>query len=251
LKSIERILDETYDPNVGVFHHYSSGGKPYVRGLLIDQISFGDALVKAYETTGNRKYLELAKRLIQYIDATLLDKKNGGYYDFAPTPDSPGYLNRLEKPLDENGLAAMLLTRLHHVTGDRAYYQRAKSTLRALSGEYAKYGYMASTYALATDVFLNEPTLIVIVGRPEEPETIRLLQASLRAYDPRKLIIPLDPERDRERLDSLGYTVDPPSRAYICVGKTCFPPLTEPEEIRQKLSRNAGNNGGRRDSPQT
>jgi uncharacterized protein YyaL (SSP411 family) len=238
LKSINRILDESYDPNVGVMHHYLSGGKPYLRGLLIDQISFGDALVKAYETTGNREYLEFAQRLIQYIDATLLEKKNGGYYDFVPTPDSPGYLNRLEKPLDENSLASMLLTRLYHVTGDETYRQRAKFTLEAVSGQYVKYGYMASTYALAIDLFLNEPTLIVIVGRPAEPETIRLLEASLRPYDPRKLIIPLDPERDRERLNSLGYTADPPPRAYICVGKTCFPPLTEPEEIRQKLSRN-------------
>jgi hypothetical protein len=251
LKSVNRILDECYDPNLSVTHHYLSGGKPHLRGLLIDQISFGDALVKAYETTGNRRYLELAKRLIEYMDATLLDKKNGGYYDFVPTLDSPGYLNRLEKPLDENGLAGMLLTRLYYVTGDGAYYQRAKSTLEVLSGQYLRYEYMASTYALATALFLNEPTLIVIVGRPGEPETIRLLEASLRPYDPRKLIIPLDPERDRERLDSLGYTVDPPSRAYICVGKTCFPPLTEPEEIRQKLSRNPEDNQGREDSRQT
>jgi hypothetical protein len=251
LKSINRILDESYDPNVGVIHHYLSGGKPYLRGLLIDQVSFGDALVKAYETTGNREYLEFAQRLIQYIDATLLDKKNGGYYDLVPAPDSPGYLNRLEKPLDENSLAAMLLTRLCHVTGDETYRQRAKFTLEAVSGQYVKYGYMASTYGLAIDLFLNEPTMIVIVGRPAEPETIRLLEASLRPYDPRKLIIPLDLERDRERLNSLGYTADPPPRAYICVGKTCFPPLTEPEEIRQKLARNVGDNEGREDSRQT
>jgi uncharacterized protein YyaL (SSP411 family) len=251
LKSIKRILDESYDPNVGVIHHYLSSGKPHLRGLLIDQISFGDALVKAYETTGNREYLEFARRLIQQIDGTLLDKKNGGYYDFAATPDSPGYLNRVEKPLDENSLAAMLLTRLYHFTRDERFHQRAKSTLEAVSGQYVKYGFMASTCALAIDLFLNEPTLIVIVGRLVEPETIRLLEASLRAYDPRKLIIPLDPERDRERLNSLGYTIDPPPRAYICVGKTCFPPVTEPEEIRQKLSRNVRDNEGRENTRQT
>jgi len=237
LKSIDRVLKESHDPNMGVMYHYLSGRKPHVRGLLLDQIAFGDGLVRAYETTGNRKYLEFAQRLIGYIDGNLLESKSGGYYDSAPTPDSGGYLNRLEKPLDENSLAAMLLMKLHHVTGDEAYRQRAKSTLEALSGQYVKYGYMASAYALATDLFLNEPTRIVIVGRPQEPGTIRLLEASLRAYDPRKLIVPLDPEIDRERLNNLGYTVQPEPRAYVCVGETCFPPLTEPEEVIQRLSR--------------
>ena len=251
LKSIDRILDESYDPNTGVMYHYFSGGKPHLRGLLIDQIAFGDALVKAYEATGNGKYLEFAQRLMRYIDGTLLDTKNGGYYDSIPNSDSAGYLNRLEKPLDENSLASMLLIKIYHSTGEEMYHQRAKSTLETLSGQYAKYRYMASTYALAVDLFLNEPTRIVIVGRLQESGTSQLLKASLRAYDPRKMIIPLDSEMDRKRLDSLGFTVEPQSRAYICVGKTCLPPLTEPEEILQKLSRYARGNDAREDSRQT
>lgn len=237
LKSIDRILDKSYDHNMGVMYHYLSDGKPHLRGLLIDQIAFGDALVKAYETTGKREYLGFVQGLIRHIDGALLDAKNGGYYDSVPAPDSPGYMNRLEKPLDENSLASMLLMKLHHATGEEAYHQRAKSTLEALGGQYVKYGYMASLYALAVDLYLNEPTRIVIVGGLEQSETNRLLEASLRAYDPRKLIIPLDPEIDHERLNSLGYAVGPQPRAYICIGKTCFPPLTEPKEVLQKLSK--------------
>jgi len=245
LKSIDRILAESYDHNMGVMYHYLSDGKPHLRGLLIDQIAFGDALVKAYETTGDRKYLEHAQGLIRYIDGALLDTKSGGYYDSTPISDPAGHLNRPERPLDENSLASMLLMKLYHATGEKTYLVRAKSILEAQSAEYAKYGYMASTYALAVDLFLNEPTRIVIVGPLEEAGTSRLLEASLRAYDPRRLIVPLDPEIDRERLNDLGYTVEPEPRAYVCVGKTCFPPLTEPQEVLKRLSRHVRDNEGR------
>jgi uncharacterized protein YyaL (SSP411 family) len=239
LKSIDRILAESYDPDGGMMYHYLSGGKPHAKGLLTDQVAFGDALLKAYETTGNEKYLEFAQRLVHYIDGALLDVKNGGYYDFVSRSDSPGYLNRREKPLDENSLACMLLTRIHHATGEEAYYQRAKSTLEILSGQYMRHGSMASTYALAVDLFINEPTRIIIVGESQESGTEQLVKASMRAYDPRKLIIPLGSEADPKRLHSLGYTVESQSRAYICIGKSCLPPLTDPEEITQKLSRHA------------
>jgi uncharacterized protein YyaL (SSP411 family) len=136
----------------------------------------------------------------------------------------------------------MLLMKLYHATGEKTYLVRAKSILEAQSAAYAKYGYMASTYALAVDLFLNEPTRIVIVGPLEEAGTSRLLEASLRAYDPRRLIVPLDPEIDRERLNDLGYTVEPEPRAYVCVGKTCFPPLTEPQEVLKRLSRHVRDN---------
>jgi uncharacterized protein YyaL (SSP411 family) len=237
LKSIERIIDESLDHHTAAICHYLSDEKTRLSGLLVDQVAFSHALVKANETSGDRKYLELAQRLIRYMDETLLDARNGGYYDTVPSAGSPGYLNRPVKPFDENSLASILLMKLYQATGDEAYYERARSTLTMLSVEYARQGHMASTYGLALDLFLNEPTRIAIVGSLQELRTRQLLDMSLRAYDPRKIVIPLDPETDRERLNRLGFTPEPQPRAYICIGKTCNPPVTDPEEILQQLSR--------------
>ena len=60
------------------------------------------------------------------MDDQLLDKKNGGFFDSPPNPDSPGYLKRPEKPLDDNSLAAMLLTKLYHATGNDVYLQTSE-----------------------------------------------------------------------------------------------------------------------------
>jgi uncharacterized protein YyaL (SSP411 family) len=239
LKSIERIIDDSLDHDTAAMCHYLSNEKTRLSGLLVDQVAFSHALIKANETTGDKKYLERAQRLIRYMDETLLDARNGGYYDTVPGADSPGYLNRPVKPFDENSLASILLMKLYQATGVEAYHERARSTLTMLSAEYMRQGHMTSMYGLALDLFLNEPTRIAIVGPLQEPRTRQLLNTSLRAYDPRKIVIPLDPETDGERLNSLGFTPEPQPRAYICVGKTCYPPLSEPEEIVQQLSRNA------------
>ncbi len=237
LKTIDRFLNQLYDERNAAMYHYLSDGTPQLQGLLADQIGFAEALLHAYQSTGDAKYLERAEALVRHLDGQLLDAKNGGYYDSPPNPDSPGYLKRPEKPLDENSSAAMLLTRLHHATGEETYRQRAKTTLEAQAEEYSKYGIVASAYAIAVDLFLNEPTRIVIVGSRKERLTTELLNASFRVYDPRKLIVPLDPDTDRERMSRLGYSAEPEPHAYVCVGKTCLAPTSVPAEISRQLSK--------------
>jgi uncharacterized protein YyaL (SSP411 family) len=249
LKSIDRLIDESFDHEKGAMCHYLANEKPHLSGLLVDQVDFGHTLIKAYETTGYKGYLEHAQRLVRYMDTSLLDATNGGYFDTVPAANSQGYLNRTEKPLDENSLAGVLLMKLNCATGDETYHERARSTLRMLGAEYMRYGYMASTYGLALDLFLYEPTRIAIVGSQQETRTRQLLRTSLRAYDPRKMVIPLDPEVDRERLSKLGFAVEPEPRAYVCIGRTCYPPTPEPQEILQRLSRHPRNDtehGGER-----
>jgi uncharacterized protein YyaL (SSP411 family) len=237
LNSIERLLTECYANKENAMYHYTSEGVPHLQGLLADQITFGEALLNAYQSTGDSKYVNRAEKLVHHIDETLLDLKGGGYYDSPPDVDSLGYLRQPTKPLDENSIAAMLLTKLHSITGVEAYLQRARSTLESLAGQYRSLAYVASTYAIAVDLFLNEPTQVVIVGSKSDPITEQLHDASLRAYDPRKVVIPLDPSTDAQSLSRLGYSTDVEPRAYVCFGKTCLQPVSEPEEIARQLSR--------------
>lgn len=237
LKSIERLLAEACNKRSNAMYHYVSDGTPHLEGLLADHAAFGQALIDAYETTGDFQYINHAEGLIRYIDGTLLDTKSGGYYDSPPRHDAPGYLKRFDKPLDENSTVSMVLTSLYHVTGDEAKLERSKSTLNALVRGYAAYGFVASGYALAVDLFLNQATQIVVVGPKKESATRQLHEAALRAYDPRKLVILLDADTDTERLRRLAYPTGVEPRVYVCHGKTCLPPVTDPAEIQRQLSK--------------
>jgi uncharacterized protein YyaL (SSP411 family) len=144
LKTTSRLLSRLYDGEDRMMYHYLSDGTPQLRGLLGDQLAFAEALLHAYQTTADTRYLELTEALARSLDEHLLDTKNGGYYDSTPDPNSPGYLRRPEKPLDKNSFASILLTKLHHATGEEAYLERAKSALEALAEQYARYGIVAS-----------------------------------------------------------------------------------------------------------
>ena len=235
LKSTERILAEAYNQASNALCHYVSGGMPHVEDLLDDHAALGQALIDAYQATGDFRYVSHVEELVRHIDETLLDAKNGGYYDSPPKRDAPGYLRRLDKPLDENSAASMVLTRLYHLTDDETRLERSKSTLNALVRGYVAYGHVASGYALAVDLFLNQATRIVVAGPKKDATTLQLHEAAMRAYDPRKLIVLLDSDTDTERLRRLGYPTELEPRAYVCVGKTCLPPVTDPAEIQNQL----------------
>ncbi len=64
------------------------------------------------------------------------------------------------------------------------------------------------------------------------------MNAALHEYAPAKVVELVDPVRDAARLDALGYP--PPSdgaQAYVCIGETCLPPVSEPREIAMGIAR--------------
>jgi len=90
---------------------------------------------------------------------------------------------------------------------------------------------MAADYALAVDAFLGEPTMIRIVGSKDRLETKAILSEAVRLYEPRKVIQILDPQIDAEEISKKGYSALAQSTAYICLGRACTSPITQPREI--------------------
>jgi uncharacterized protein YyaL (SSP411 family) len=96
---------------------------------------------------------------------------------------------------------------------------------------------MSAEYALAVDAFLNEPTMIQIVGSKDRAETKGFLAEATRIYEPRKIIRILDPDTDAERIADLGFSTHGSPTAYICVGTTCSAPTTDPKGIASAIQK--------------
>ena len=123
------------------------------------------------------------------------------------------------------------------MTGEASYRKQAEDTLKRFVEIYPSFGFMSAEYALAVDASLNEPTLIQIVGSSDRAETKGLLTEANRTYEPRKIINVLTPEKDAATISARGYRVTDEPTAYICVGKACTAPITEPKQIAQELQR--------------
>jgi len=218
-----------------MYHFYD--GQPRLKDQLIDQVQTANTLTHAYECTGEKMFLNQAEELLRFTSSKLLDPNGGGFYDTSIDEDAPGFLRQPVKPLDENSVAARTLTRMYHLTGNVAYRGMAGEALRCFLNTYLSFGFLAADYALAIDAYLNEPTMIRIVGAKENPETRNLLAASARIYEPRKIIQVLDPQADTAQIVDSGFSAAGPPTAYICVGRACTAPITEAKQIASEVQK--------------
>ncbi|HEX2611856.1 MAG TPA: thioredoxin domain-containing protein, partial [Gemmatimonadales bacterium] len=132
--TLERIRREC-GSHSGVSH--TPGG---VEGLLDDQVQVVAAALDAYETTGIGEWLEYAERLMDHVWAEYWDSVNGGLFDTARSrADGAGLLPTAAKPIQDtptpspNGVAGIVLARLHELTGQSRRREQAESLLRAFA----------------------------------------------------------------------------------------------------------------------
>jgi uncharacterized protein YyaL (SSP411 family) len=231
LRTVNLLLETSFSPNKGMYH-YRVKGKSHLPGLLTDQVHMMKCLVDSYQVTSERKFLDHAESLANYILCKLWDD-NGGFYDKPEETRAFGALKTLDKPLDENSVAADTFLRLHHLTGKKEYLETARKTLEYFASNYQRYGIMAAVYGLAVEYYLH-PMQVHIVGPRDDPVTRRFRSASLRAYNPLKVVEVIDPSVDSERLRQLGYPATEKPTAYVCFKGTCNS-VQNPEDIMKKI----------------
>jgi uncharacterized protein YyaL (SSP411 family) len=235
IRSLDRLLMLNYKQDEGMYHFHD--GQPRLPNHLADQVQMSRTLCDAYQATGDMKFLRLAEELMEITVRKLFDSAHGGFFDIVVDPNAPGFLSNPAKPLDDNSVAARVLTRLYHFTGKENYHKLAEATLNRFVEIYPQFGFMAADYALAVDAFLNEPTLIRIIGPRQKAQTQSLLAEAHRIYEPRKIIQILDPDKEASRITALGFQIPEASTAYICVGAACTAPITDAKQIEAELSR--------------
>ena len=166
----------------GIVHYQKDDGSTGVRGGLLDN-SYGLlAFTRGYETLGDAKYLEAAKKIADYSLQNLYDWYGGGFFE-RHSPDTdlypPGQAILFTKPPEENGIIAYSLLKLFQETKDPLYLSAGLKTLGSLSGntgglDDAYYAVQAATSVRSNDLlsaFQNSKTQIDPVETQNEQAT--------------------------------------------------------------------------------
>jgi uncharacterized protein YyaL (SSP411 family) len=246
LRALDRFLAEGYDPGNGFAHVL--GGSP--SRLLDDQAQMAQALLDAYEVTGQRSYLLAARQTGDVMlrdyweEPAFLDVPKGGSDPALGTPHRPVQDAPTPAP---NAVAALVLLRLSRIFGAESYRSIAERLLRAFAPSLAPHALFASTLMLALEDALHEPAHVTIVGAPSDPRTSALHAAALRTYRPDK-IISLHPPQDGsgpaggaeeiplpDSVRAMVTAADVPM-AYVCAGSACARPTGDPEALAQTIA---------------
>ncbi|MFY9744070.1 MAG: thioredoxin domain-containing protein [Candidatus Sulfotelmatobacter sp.] len=258
LKSLDRILAEAWKSQTGALLHVVAYSDPKaehreIPGLLDDYAATAIACLDAYEATASFSYFKFARAIGDSMIARFFDPLAGGFFDAEPSSDgnSFGVLSTRRKPLQDsptpagNSMAAIALLRLHHLTDNGQYRDKAEQTLEAFAGVAGQLGIFAATYGTAVLHFLNSPLQIVVIAAEESESQARQLTAvansafgvnksALRL--PASQVVPANlPPALAATLPNLPLLHSGKSFAVLCSGSTCQPPIVSPIELREAL----------------
>jgi uncharacterized protein YyaL (SSP411 family) len=250
LKSLDRVLESAWDPELGLAHvvAYGEGGSAARIASVLEDYGFvANAALDAWEATGELKYFSAAKEIGEAMLARFYDASGGGFFDTEPDAAAIGALSARRKPLQDaptpagNAVAATLMLRLAALTDEAVYEARARETLETFAGVVEHFGLYAASYALALRRAVEGPVQVCVIG--EDALARELEAAALQPYAANKSVIRLSraqlrtlPPALAETLPHLSEVADGVgSVAVVCRGSSCLPPVSNVEELRAAL----------------
>ena len=249
LKALDRMLAEAYDPAKGMFHSLVNG-EARIEGLLDDQVFMAAALLDAFEVTGKRVYFDRALGIAETTVRRFWDDAAGGFFDTAKDLDGrQGNLTQTRKAFQDsptpagNSVAIGVLDRLATLAERPDFREKAQATLRLFAPRAAEYSLYAATYALALVHHLRPPVEVVVVGEADDERTKNLLRAAYAAPRAGKHVFKFEPAVLKSRDLPAGLAATLPHVPYagkplalVCVGNSCQPPTSDPEELTRVLA---------------
>ena len=159
LKSLERIMASRFVDNK-LFH--SEG----VKAMLDDYVYLIEALIGAYEVTGQRSYLERAIGIMDLCIERCWDKDSAGFFDTEEV-----VLGIRLKAIEDiphpssNSLGIVQLLKLYHMTGNESYLRFAEDALAAFLGDAKDMGVHGGHFFYALDSYFSMIKLTIETAR--------------------------------------------------------------------------------------
>jgi uncharacterized protein len=238
------IIEYLRAGEAGVYHVWD--GAPRQLGLLADQVACGEALLDAYEVTGEADFLAHAQAQARVLERQFRETA-GALRDVDAMHETTALLAEPRAPLAENARGAELMVRLGHLTHDDRYPDAAYSILGALAGgvtgEAEEMEGVAALARVADRLLsLEAEVKVVSLSRPTEFDTVadplhrEALRLALSAHTVQRLHV----GSDDQLIEQLGLTA---TAAGSSAGAVCFvngeygPLLTHPDELLPSIER--------------
>jgi hypothetical protein len=190
-KTLNLVLERAYTRGRGVDHVIEANPDP--RRYLTTQAEAAFGFADAYEATGDRRYLDAAKDIVDFSWANLRSGEEAALRDHLAERDEPGILGNPRRPVEDNVLLARVMLRLGLQGLGSEYTDRAKAILGRYAGNLAAYQVHGAAAALGIEEAIRPPMMIRIDGGVEDPAARPLRRAALRGGAAWTVIVTGDP----------------------------------------------------------
>ncbi|GBG55590.1 thioredoxin domain-containing protein [Sporomusaceae bacterium FL31] len=202
------------------------------------------ALVETYETVFAPIYLHRAMELFADLKTLFWDAEHGGFFFYGL--DSEALLARPKELYDGampsgNSVAALALQQLGRLTENDEVIQLAEQLVRGFAHEVKRHPKAYTFFLIAASYYLAAPQHIVIAGSGDMAETWSMLSNVGKKFLPNTVIMLNDSEQ-RDAISELlphiieQKAIDEKATAYICDTFACKPPITDLQQLTEKLA---------------
>jgi len=136
-----------------------------------------------------------------------------------------------------NASAALLLWEVGYVEGDTFLKGRGQRVLNSILAEAVANRESAPAAGLAAARIGRYPVQMVLIGSTGDRVLGDLRRASYSLFEPRRLLINLDPAVDGARLEELMYPSELAPVLFICVESICSRPIQTPDDLEGQVKR--------------
>jgi len=217
------------------------GGRP---GFADDHALMAEACLTLYETTFELRWFEETRALADELLRLFHDAERGGF--FQTGTDAETLVLRPKEIYDNavpsgNSVAANVLRRLGHLTGEPSYERAAASALRLVRDGMVSAPTAFGQALSALDLYLGPVREIAVVGDPSDPATRALVdEVTVKRFLPNRVLAVAEPGDHRSH-DAVALLrnramIDGHPTAYVCEHFVCRLPVTEPESLGAQLS---------------
>jgi hypothetical protein len=208
-------------------------GEAKLDAYLEDYAYLSAALIDLYEATFDGAYYEEARGLIAKAIELFGDETSGGFFTTAKGQAS--LIARMREEYEgphPTGSSVMIFTllKLHDLTGDAAYRERAEKAIRSYKADLERYAAGHAWMLCALDYLKGPSKEIVIAGPDPEP----MLKVIRGRFLPNKVVALADGKAKIPLLEG-RVAVNGKTAAYVCESMTCKKPVTDPAELEALL----------------
>lgn len=211
-------------------------------GFLDDHAFVGDAALDLYEATGEGRWVRFARAVADSVLVHFHDAAGGGF--FFSADDAERILVRTKDAYDHAipsgaSVAARLLLRLGSLV-DPKYAAPAEAAVEAIAREAAENPMGMSSAVCLVDRVARGSVEVVLVGPRQSQATRELARIAHRAPLTDRVLAWADPA-DASAADACGLLAQgKPSRpepaAYVCRGRACSLPISDPNDLGRRLA---------------
>jgi len=227
--------------NGRLLHTYKDGVAK-ILGYLDDYAFLGAGLLDLFEATFDRSLLARARELADIMLGEFWDEDDGALF-YTGKSHEP-LISRAKPAFDAsipsgNSMAAQLLLRLYHYTGQEDYLKKAETILRSYRDAMAAQPFGLAHMLAALDFYLQKPKEIVVVGEPDDPATKELLMGVQSTYLPNSTLQLVGAGEPLEKIAPLlqgKSQIGGKATAYVCHNFTCSAPVTTWDELKSLLN---------------